>query len=113
MAITGISADLLTSWATLKSGGAAASTSGAATPAAHVKAPWDTSNKQVPATALVSNALSGKTFFNAADKAFSITGATTDEKKLFALYSGLNTLAALAGAYGGANSAQQTQINNA
>ncbi len=100
MAITPISADLLLSWANVKSmpkGGAATSANAPSNAASGVKAPWDSSTNLTPASALVSQALAGKAFFDDSSKTY--TGANADERKLFALYSGLNSLSALVGRY--------------
>ena len=78
-----------------------------------VKAPWQNVQNQTPASTLVSNALSGRALFNTDDKAFS--GANADEKKLFALHSGLNMLAALAGRFdqAGVSTGEQTRLSAA
>jgi hypothetical protein len=116
MTIVSFSADLLLSWASLKSGARAptamagnASSGAAAAPAA----PWQDVKHQTPASALVNNALSGKAFFDPNAKAFATPGATADEKKLFALYTGLNTLAAVVGRYDQASASEQARLQTA
>lgn len=119
MTITPISADLLLSWASVKStpksgvASATANSTAASGAASGVKAPWDDSKNLTPANTLVSQALSGKALFDLKEKSFS--GANGDEKKLFALHAGLNTLSALAGRYDekGVTAAEQERLAKA
>jgi hypothetical protein len=115
MALTPISADLLLSWASVKSAprGSAATNASATNAASGVKAPWEDTKHLTPASTLVSQALAGKTFFDDSSKTF--TGANADERKLFALHSGLNSLSALVGRYDqkGVATAEQDRLAKA
>jgi hypothetical protein len=77
--------------------------------------PWDSSLKQPSPSHLVNSALSGANLFNVAAAKLDLPGASADYKKLFALYSGLNTLFALANAASAKNvsSAQLAQYSSA
>lgn len=60
-------------------------------------APWSTSSNAMPAASeLVRAALGGRKIINDADVDIDIKGASSDYKKLFAMYQGLETLAQLA-----------------
>ena len=92
---TGIGSDLLAAWAASKSGvGVDASTAGddPNKPLREVWQPGYTPSDP----ALVARAIAGKAFFNPEAKLYSDLGATGDYKNLFALYTGVQTLAALA-----------------
>lgn len=113
--VTTISSDVLLSWATVKATprGAAAANAATTSAASGVKAPWEDTTHLTPANTLVSNALAGKKLFDDSSKTY--TGANADERKLFALYSGLNTLSALVGRYDqtGVGTAEQANLSKA
>jgi hypothetical protein len=93
---TGVDASLLTSWAAAKAGigvDVAAATQDPNAPLAPVWTPGVSPSDE----ALIQRALSNKAFFDTGAKLYSDLGATGDYKRLFALYSGLTTLQALAG----------------
>ncbi len=93
---TGVGADLLTQWASAKAGigqSAAALTQDPNAPIAPVWTPGVSPSEE----ALIQRALTNKAFFDTGAKLYSDLGATGDYKRLFALYSGLTTLQALAG----------------
>ncbi len=110
MAITGLSADLLTAYAQGGRGRALAQASPSAPPPASAanasaeqglaRAPWDAGESTAPASDRVRDALAGRRFFDTSPKAFAATGAAADERKLFSLHSGLSTLAAVLSRYG-------------
>lgn len=93
---TGVSSDLLTSWAAARAGVGASTTTAGQDPNAPLAPVW-TPGISPSAEALVQRALTNKAFFDANAKLYSDLGANGDYKKLFALYSGLTTLQALAG----------------
>ena len=113
-----VSADLLLGWASLRSGaGTSTTTTSGGTKsgtAPVVKAPWENASTQTPASELVKQGLSGRAFFDT-KKDFAVAGANADEKKLFALHAGLNTLAALAGRYDqkGVTTSEQARLTAA
>jgi hypothetical protein len=91
-----VGADMLTAWANAKAGvgqNTAALTQDPNAPFAPVWTPGISPS----AEALVQRALTNKSFFDVGAKLYSDLGATGDYKRLFALYSGLTTLQALAG----------------
>lgn len=92
----GVSADMLTSWARAKAGIGVNTTAATQDPNAPIAPVW-TPGVSPSAAALVQRALQNKSFFDVNAKLYSDLGATGDYKKLFALYSGLSTLQALAG----------------
>jgi hypothetical protein len=92
----GLDADLLTAWAAAKAGvgvDAAAVTQDPNAPLAPAWTPGVSPSEEV----LVQRALANKAFFNMGAKLYNDLGATGDYRRLFALYSGLTTLQALAG----------------
>ncbi|HVY03518.1 MAG TPA: hypothetical protein VG983_07665, partial [Caulobacterales bacterium] len=93
---SGLGADLLVAIAQSKNPVATNTTAGTTTA---IKAPWDSAATSTPASTLVSNALSGKKFFDASTKTFSTPGLSDDARNLFALHAGVNTLAAIVGRY--------------
>lgn len=58
--------------------------------------PWSTDAKVARASTLVKNALAGHRFINESAAQLDLPGASTDYKKLFSLYQGLNGLMGLA-----------------
>lgn len=93
----GVSSDLLTSWAAARAGIATnTATTAGQDPNAPLAPVW-TPGISPSAAALVQRALGNKSFFDVDAKLYSDLGASGDYKKLFALYSGLTTLQALAG----------------
>ena len=92
---SGVSADLLTSWAKAKAGIGADTATATQDPNAPLAPVWTTGITPDTAT-LVKNALGGKAFFDTNTQLYSDLGATGDYKRLFALYSGLTTLQGLA-----------------
>lgn len=93
---TGVSAELLTAWAASRAGigvDVAAATRDPNAPLAPVWTPGVSPSVE----ALIQRALSAKPFFDVGAKLYSDLGATGDYRRLFALYSGLTTLQALAG----------------
>ncbi len=92
----GVDADLLTSWAKSKAGIGVDSTTASQDPNAPLAPVW-TPGVSPAASVLVERALANKPFFDTGAKLYSDLGATGDYKRLFALYSGLTTLQALAG----------------
>ena len=58
--------------------------------------PWSTTSSAPKASELVKSALAGKRFIDEGAAQLDLPGASTDYKKLFSLYQGLNTLAGLA-----------------
>lgn len=101
----GVGADLLTAWARARAGIGvdAAITQDRYAPLAPV---W-TPGVSPSAAALVQRALANKPFFDMGAKLYADLGATGDYTRLFALYSGLSTLQALA------TSAQDEKISKA
>lgn len=93
---SGVGADLLSAWAAARAGvgvNVAAATQDPNAPLAPV---W-TPGVSPSAEALIQRALTNKSFFDINAKLYSDLGASGDYKRLFALYSGLSTLQALAG----------------
>ncbi|MDP3488931.1 MAG: hypothetical protein Q8R71_02235 [Phenylobacterium sp.] len=76
-------------------GGASSSGGGVATKYAPT-APWSPQAKPVDSSALLKSALQGSKLINEGAATLDLSGASSDYKKLFALYQGLNTLTALA-----------------
>jgi len=76
--------------------------------------PWNASNQPAP-TQLVRRALGGAQLFNASAVKVNLPGAGSDYKNLFALYSGLNSLQAIANAAAAKNisSLQLQQLSQA
>ena len=77
--------------------------------------PWDSSLRQPSQSQLIQAALGGTQLFNPAAAKLDLSGASADYKKLFALYSGLNTLFAIANAAAAPNtsSLRLTQLSSA
>jgi hypothetical protein len=100
---------------TLVSAGAAggAATSSAATAQYAPTPPWQ--QAQPSQSKLVQQAMGGAHLFNPSAAKLDMPGASADYKSLFALYSGLNSLYAIAQAATakGVTSLQQTQLQNA
>lgn len=92
----GVDATLLTSWARAKAGIGVDVNAATQDPNAPLAPVW-TPGVSPSAEALVQRALQRKPFFDTDAKLYSDLGATGDYKRLFALYSGLTTLQALAG----------------
>lgn len=93
---TGVGADLLTQWAAAKAGLGQNTTTLTQDPNAPIAPVW-TPGVSPSDEALIQRALTNKAFFDTGSKLYSDLGATGDYKRLFALYSGLTTLQALAG----------------
>jgi hypothetical protein len=76
-------------------------------------APWN--QHQPSQSQLVQKALSGSAFFNPSAAVLDLPGASADYKNLFALYSGLNTLFAIANQAGNSKTSalQLTQLSTA
>ncbi len=104
---TGTSSTLVTA-ASLASGNASGS-GGAPTVLYAPTAPWN-ENTQPTQSQLVKQAMSGANLFNPSAAKLDLPGASADYKNLFALYSGLNTLYALATAASSKN-ASSLQIS--
>ncbi|MEZ5971022.1 MAG: hypothetical protein R3C31_04365 [Hyphomonadaceae bacterium] len=92
---TGVGSDLLASWAAAKAGIGVDTKTATQDPNAPIAPVW-TPGVSPSAAALVQRALANKSFFDTSAKLYSDLGATGDYQKLFALYSGLSTLQALA-----------------
>jgi hypothetical protein len=92
----GVGADLLTSWAAARAGIGVDTQTATQDPNAPLAPVW-TPGVSPSAAALVQRALSSKAFFDVDAKLYSDLGASGDYRRLFALYSGLTTLQALAG----------------
>jgi hypothetical protein len=102
---SGVSADLMTAWARARAGiGAADTTALTQDPNAPLAPVWTPGLSPSDAT-LVQRAFTNKSFFDTGSKLYSDLGATGDYTRLFALYSGLSTLNALA------SNAQDTSIS--
>jgi hypothetical protein len=117
MTIQSISTDLLVSWTNAKQAAATARLTSSATASqasGTATAPWADSSTQTSASDLVKSALSSTNLFNT-DAQTTASGGSADYKKLFTLWSGLNSLAALAGALSNASlgSSQRAQLQNA
>lgn len=93
---SGVDADLLASVARAKAGVGLNAADVGADPNAPIAPVW-TPGVSPSSAALVQRALSNKAFFDVNARLYSDLGATGDYKRLFALYSGLTTLQALAG----------------
>ena len=106
----GVGSDALAAWASAKAGvGQAAKL--AQDPNAPIAPVW-TPGVSPRDEVLIQRALANKPFFDVGAKLYSDLGATGDYKRLFALYSGLTTLQALAGrAEDGSLSATQRAQN--
>ena len=92
----GLDATLLTAWAKAKTGIGVDTSALQQDPNAPLAPVW-TPGVSPSAEALVQRAFDKKSFFDTDAKLYSDLGATGDYKRLFALYSGLTTLQALAG----------------
>ncbi len=95
----GIGADLLAALARTKAGIGVDVKAASADPNAPLAPIWQ-SGLSPSGEALAQRALGGRAFFDTGAKLFSDLGASGDYKRLFALYSGLSTLQALAGRAG-------------
>jgi len=93
---SGVSSSLLTQWAAARAGIGVDTTTATQDPNAPLAPVW-TPGVSPSAAALVQRALTNKSFFDTDAKLYSDLGASGDYKRLFALYSGLTTLQALAG----------------
>jgi len=94
-ASTGVSADLMTAWARAKAGIGVSSAALTQDPNAPLAPVW-TPGVSPSDASLIQRAFTNKAFFDVDAKLYSDLGATGDYTKLFALYSGLSTLSALA-----------------
>jgi hypothetical protein len=94
--LSGVGPELLTAWAAAKAGIGVNLLSATQDPNAPLAPVW-TPGVSPSAEALIQRALTNKPFFDVGAKLYSDLGATGDYKRLFALYSGLTTLQALAG----------------
>lgn len=93
---TGVSADLLVAAAKARAGIGVDVKTATQDPNAPFAPVW-TPGVSPSAEVLVQRALSNKAFFDTSAKLYSDLGASGDYKRLFALYSGISTLQALAG----------------
>src|SRR5262245_41795350 len=93
---SGVSSSLLTQWAAARAGIGVDTAAVTQDPNAPLAPVW-TPGVSPSAEALVQRALTNKSFFDTGAKLYSDLGASGDYKRLFALYSGLTTLQALAG----------------
>lgn len=93
---SGVSSDLLTSWAKARAGIGVDASTASQDPNAPLAPVW-TPGISPSADVLVQRALTNKSFFDTGAKLYSDLQASGDYKRLFALYSGLSTLQALAG----------------
>jgi len=93
---SGVSADLLVALAKARAGIGVDTQAATQDPDAPIAPVW-TPGVSPSAEALVQRALSNKAFFDTGAKLYSDLGASGDYKRLFALYSGLTTMQALAG----------------
>lgn len=93
---TGVDSSLLTAWTKAKAGIGVNTTTATQDPNAPIAPVW-TPGVSPADSVLVQRALSSKAFFDVNAKLYTDLGATGDYQKLFALYSGLSTLKALAG----------------
>ena len=75
--------------------------------------PWSTSVKATEQSALLRAALGGRDFINEGAAQLDVKGASTDYKKLFALYQGLETMNALVNRAGakGVTALEMTQLS--
>jgi hypothetical protein len=92
----GVGADLLTAWARARAGVGADVSTLTQDRNAPIAPVW-TPGVSPSAEMLIQRALTNKPFFDTSAKLYSDLGAVGDYKRLFALYSGLTTLQALAG----------------
>ncbi len=92
----GVSADMLVAWAKARAGVGVDISAAAQDPNAPIAPVW-TPGVSPSAEALIQRALADKPFFDLGAKLYSDLGASGDYRRLFALYSGLTTLQALAG----------------
>ncbi len=92
----GLDASLLTSWAKAKAGIGVDVSAAQQDPNAPLAPVW-TPGLSPSAEVLLQRAFTNKAFFDTSAKLYSDLGATGDYRRLFALYSGLTTLQALAG----------------
>lgn len=92
---SGVSADLLAAWAQAKAGIGVNTQTATQDPDAPLAPVWQPGISPSD-EALIQRALTNKAFFDTGAKLYSDLGATGDYQKLFALYSGLSTLNALA-----------------
>lgn len=92
----GLDASLLTSWAKAKAGVGVDTSALQQDPNAPLAPVW-TPGVSPSAEVLLQRAFTDKAFFDTNAKLYTDLGATGDYKRLFALYSGLTTLQALAG----------------
>jgi hypothetical protein len=93
---TGVDASLLTGWARAKAGIGVDTTALQQDPNAPLAPVW-TPGISPNAEVLLQRAFTNKSFYDTNAKLYTDLGATGDYKRLFALYSGLTTLQALAG----------------
>lgn len=91
----GVGADVLTAWARARAGVGVDVNTLTQDPKAPIAPVW-TPGVSPSAEVLIQRALSNKPFFDTSAKLYSDLGAVGDYKRLFALYSGLTTLQALA-----------------
>ena len=76
--------------------------------------PWNRSETPIQASAKVQAALSGQSFINEGEAKLDLPGASSDYKKLFALYQGLATLVDIANrASGGISPLEQANLSKA
>ena len=101
---TGIGADLMTAWARSRAGIGVDTSTITQDPNAPIAPVWTPGVSPSDAT-LVQRAFTSKAFFDTSAKLYSDLGATGDYTRLFALYSGLSTLNALA------SNAQDTSLS--
>lgn len=92
---TGIGADLMTAWARSRAGIGVDTSTVTQDPNAPIAPVW-TPGVSPSDASLVQRAFTSKAFFDTSAKLYSDLGATGDYSRLFALYSGLSTLNALA-----------------
>lgn len=81
---------------TVTAGVGAATSSGGAKPKYAPTPPWSTTSGAQRSNDLVKTAMAGQRFINEGAAKLDLDGASSDYKKLFALYQGLNTLNGLA-----------------
>jgi hypothetical protein len=96
---SGVSADLLAAWAVTKAGIGVDKATATQDPNAPLAPVWTPGISPSDET-LIQRALTNKSFFDTGSKLYSDLEATGDYRRLFALYSGLTTLNALAGRAG-------------
>ncbi len=103
-ASSGVSADLMTAWARARAGIGVDTSAVTQDPNAPLAPVW-TPGVSPSDASLIQRAFTSKAFFDTGAKLYSDLGATGDYTRLFALYSGLSTLNALA------TNAQSTDIS--